>query len=239
MSHSAFPATRSETTARSRLGPHHQKPPCRHFPECGGCQLQHVDDEAYRGYLVSRVETALDQHGLKCEIRDPHLSPPNSRRRASLRALRVGQGAVIGFNAAKSHRIVDMQEDHILRRELFDLVAPLRGLLSRFLAPRRTAEIQLTLVDQGADLLVKGIEPEGYEAMEALTAFCEKHRHCALVDRPGTGTRSVIRAQPGHDHIVRHVRRLSGRRIPSGHRRWRGCAGFLRARSGRQLRQHR
>ena len=46
------------------FGPHHQEPPCRHYPECGGCQLQHADDEAYRSYLVSRIETALAQHEL-------------------------------------------------------------------------------------------------------------------------------------------------------------------------------
>ena len=153
-------------------GPHHQVPPCRHFPECGGCQLQHVDDEAYRGYLVSRVATALDQHGLETELREPHLSPPNSRRRATLRALKVGKSAVIGFNAAKSHRIVDMREDHILQPELLGLVAPLRELLGGLLQPRRTAEVQLTLVDQGVNLSLRGVEPKGFEAMESLTVFC-------------------------------------------------------------------
>lgn len=177
-------------------GPHHQAPPCRHFPECGGCQLQHVDDEAYRGYLVSRVTTALDQHGLETELREPHLSPPNSRRRASLRALKVGKSAVIGFNAAKSHRIVDMRENHILRPELLDLVAPLRELLSGLLQPRRTAEVQLTLVDQGVDLSLAGVEPKGFEAMEALTAFCERNRLARLSIDQGLGPETLYEPVP-------------------------------------------
>ena len=64
-------------------GPHHQTPPCRHFPECGGCQLQHVDDAAYADFLKDRIASALAQQGLAAaEILEPHLSPPRSRRRA-------------------------------------------------------------------------------------------------------------------------------------------------------------
>src|SRR4051794_7734168 len=127
-------------------GPHHQEPPCRHFPECGGCQLQHADDEAYRGYLISRVESALAQHDLAAEVHEPHLSPPRTRRRATLRALKIARGAAVGFNEAKSHQIVDMRECHILKPELFALVASLRALLGSLLVPRRSAEAQLTLV---------------------------------------------------------------------------------------------
>ena len=177
-------------------GSHRQAPPCRHYPECGGCQLQHADDEAYRAYLISRVENALAQHGLTTEIRAPHLSPPNSRRRASLRALKTGQGAVIGFNAAKSHHIVDMHECHILRPELFALVAPLRGLLARLLQPRRAGEIQLTLTDQGPDILLKGVEAAGLEAIEAITAFCDAHGLARLTLDQGLGPEAFYEPVP-------------------------------------------
>jgi 23S rRNA (uracil1939-C5)-methyltransferase len=178
------------------FGPHHLEPPCRHFPECGGCQLQHADDEAYRGYLKSRVEMALAQHELSTEIREPHLSPPRSRRRATLRALKVGQGAVIGFNAAKSHQVIDMRECHILRPELFALVAPLREVLGGLLKPKRTAEVQLTLVDQGADVLLKGVESEGLRAMEALTDFATGNLLARLSVDQGLGPETTYEPQP-------------------------------------------
>jgi 23S rRNA (uracil1939-C5)-methyltransferase len=177
-------------------GAHHQQPPCRHFPECGGCQLQHADDEAYRGYLVSRVETALAQHRLETEIRKPHLSPPNSRRRASLKALQVGHRLLLGFNAEGSHRIVDMQECHILRPELFDLVEPLRNVLAGLLRPNRTVEVQLTLVDWGADVLLNGVPAGRLADIELLTSFADAYGLARLsVDR-GQGPEAIYEPQP-------------------------------------------
>jgi len=178
------------------FGPHHQDPPCRHFPECGGCQLQHADDEAYRDYLVSRIEGALAQHELMAPIRPAYLSPPNSRRRAALKALKVGQGAVLGFNAEKSHQVVDMRECHILRPELFALVEPLRELLAPMLQPKRIVEVQLTLIDAEADVVLKGIHARRLDEIERLTDFAMKHDLARLsVDR-GLGPETIYEPHP-------------------------------------------
>jgi 23S rRNA (uracil1939-C5)-methyltransferase len=188
-------------------GPHRQLPPCRHFPECGGCQLQHIDDAAYAEYLVTRVEGALAQHGLVTEIRSPQLSPPRSRRRATLRALRAGGRVVLGFNAEKSNRIIDMTECHILRPELFALVGPLRRLLGLLLAPKRTAEVQLTLADQGIDLMLKGVRAEGFEAAQGLVDFAQEQGLARLSLDEGVGPE--VRWEPQPATVT-----LSGQPVP-------------------------
>ena len=188
-------------------GPGHRQPPCRHFPECGGCQLQHLTDAAYADYCSSRIAGALAPHGLEAAMREAVLSPPRSRRRAALRAFKAGGRVLIGFNAQGSNRIVDMRECHVLRPELFALVEPLRGLLSTILPAKRTAEIHFTSADQGVDLLLKGVEVAGLEGIEMLTAFCERHGLARLSIDEGFG------AEPRYEPRPATIT-LAGRAVP-------------------------
>jgi 23S rRNA (uracil1939-C5)-methyltransferase len=174
-------------------GPHRQVPPCRHFPECGGCQLQHVDDEAYAGFLRDRIASALAAQGVPApDILEAHISPPNSRRRASLRTERSG---ALGFNAEKSHRVVDMRECHILRPELFALVAPLRALLGS-LKPGSAAGVRMTLADQGVDLLLEKVEADTLAAAEALGAFAREQGLARLALDDGYGAQTRWEPEP-------------------------------------------
>ena len=195
--HAAFAAPGDLLTSDGvNPGPHHQLPPCRHFPECGGCQLQHVDDQAYTAFLIDRVTGALAQHGLECPIRPPHLSPPRTRRRASLHALRAGGGVVLGFKGQGSNRIVDMRECHVLAPSLFDLISPLRRLLASILPPRRGGEVRLTLCDQGVDMAIAGVSIEGLAATEAVTEFAERHQLARLALDEGYGLETRFEPVP-------------------------------------------
>ncbi len=189
--HAVLAAPGDLLTAEGKVvaGPHHVDPPCQHFPRCGGCQIQHVDDAAYREFLAGRIIGAFHAQGLDAPtLRPSHLSPPKTRRRVSLRAELRGRHVLIGFNEAKSHQVVDMRQCEIMLPELFALVDPLRRLLPKFLKPRRAATIQMTRIDQGVDLSMSGVEVEGLDATEALTEFATTHRLARLSLDQGYGT---------------------------------------------------
>jgi 23S rRNA (uracil1939-C5)-methyltransferase len=178
-------------------GPHRRLPPCRHFPECGGCQLQHVDDAAYAAFLADRIASALEAQGIAVpELRPAHISPPMSRRRAALSARRAGKAVLLGFNAQSSHQIVDMHECHILRPELFALVAPLRRLLGGLLPQRGSASVRMTLCDQGVDLLLEKVEVNGLAASEAVTAFASANGVARLAIDDGYGAQTLWEPDP-------------------------------------------
>jgi 23S rRNA (uracil1939-C5)-methyltransferase len=169
-------------------GPHHTDPPCPHFPQCGGCQLQHVGDDAYAEFVRDRIVGALAAQGLDAPVFKPvHLSPAGARRRASLRAMRIGKRIVLGFNEAGSSRIVDVRACPVLHPGLTAILEPMRDLLATLIGDRRAAPVTMTLADQGIDLAIGGVSVEGLAATEALTRFAARHRLARLSIDEGYG----------------------------------------------------
>jgi 23S rRNA (uracil1939-C5)-methyltransferase len=175
-------------------GDGHQDAPCRHFPECGGCQLQHVTDAAFADYCRGRVIGALAQQGIETEVRTAHLSPPRSRRRAALKFVRAGGRIVLGFNAGGSNRLLNLEECLVLHPALFALLDSLRSLIAKL--GGKAGEVQMTLADQGVDVMLKGVTTEGLEAVEALTDFCETHRLARLSIDEGYGAEPRYEQRP-------------------------------------------
>ncbi|WP_294189494.1 class I SAM-dependent RNA methyltransferase [uncultured Sphingomonas sp.] len=164
-------------------GPHHQTPPCRHFPICGGCQLQHLDDASWSAFLTDRIAGALAAQGLSTEIRAAQLSPPRTRRRATLHYDPAGR---LGFAAEKSHQLIDLHECHVLAPELFALVRPLKRLLPVF-KPKRRFDLHLILADQGVDVLITGVTPSGLAHADAIADFAQAHGIARIAFDDGLG----------------------------------------------------
>jgi 23S rRNA (uracil1939-C5)-methyltransferase len=197
-------------------GPHHVTPPCRHFGQCGGCQLQQLGEESLAEFVAARVANASAAQELGAVvIAVPYLSPPGSRRRASLRAESSQGRVVIGYREAKSHRLVELAECPVLRPELVAVLGPLRKLLIRLgqaqVQPKKgkakgkpgkrahakmAADIELTLLDQGVDLGIKGLSAEGLTLTETLLEFAREQGLARLTLDAGYGPDTVWEPEP-------------------------------------------
>ena len=90
----------------AEASPLRRAPACRHFgPDgvngaCGGCSLQHVEDEAYRSWKRQLVVDALKSKGLQPEVAPLVAAHPGERRRVVFAARRTEKCLLLGFNQA-------------------------------------------------------------------------------------------------------------------------------------------
>lgn len=193
----AAPGDMIEADGSLTKGPNHVAPPCRHFPACGGCQLQHLSESALATYVFDRaIGAAKGQDIEPGKVTPPHLSPTSSRRRATLHAQGIGKRVVIGFREQGSHKIIDMRECHVLAPEMVAIVAALRTLLEGWGDRKLGVDVELAMADQGLSVGLKGLKVEGLKRTEALLDFSRDNHLARLTIDSGYGPEGVWEPEP-------------------------------------------
>ncbi|MHA1568832.1 MAG: class I SAM-dependent RNA methyltransferase [Alphaproteobacteria bacterium] len=174
-------------------GPGRAAPVCRHFGECGGCALQHLSDETYAAWKRGRVAAALRRHGVEARTILPLArTPPGRRRRAGFKALRGPDGVVLGFNARRSHRLVDLWECPVLRPEIAALMPALKVLFADLPRPGGRAGCAVTMTDGGLDVMLSGAAKLDAAVLSRLAEFADAHDLARLSHRRAGESRAEI-----------------------------------------------
>lgn len=147
---------------------------CRHFPVCGGCLYQDVPATGYRALKRDKVLAALASHGIAAAVENIVEVAAGTRRRATMKAKLEAGRVHLGFHAARSHDIVDLEECQVLTPALTALLPGLRNMLAELLAPDGDAELRLTDSDTGIDLGLRWRVPNNPETLAALARWATK-----------------------------------------------------------------
>lgn len=151
------------------------KAPCRHFPACGGCKLQHASDDFLTSWKTDIVRQALQAHGIEAEFLPTHSSAAKTRRRATLSVKRTKKGAMVGFHAPGSDIVIETPDCQLLHPDLMQASPALIDLARVGASRKHPLSVMLTLSDAGVDACVlNGKQLENQMHME-LAGIASQH----------------------------------------------------------------
>lgn len=132
-------------------------PACKHFEQCGGCALQHWATGPYLAWKREVVTDALKSKGISFQVNPTVPCVPGARRRLTFTARSAHGKIKLGFNAARSHEIIEVEECQIAMPELVAELPALRRLASVLVTKSDPVHFLVTRTDTGIDVSVDGI----------------------------------------------------------------------------------
>ncbi|MGB4056540.1 MAG: TRAM domain-containing protein [Alphaproteobacteria bacterium] len=132
-------------------------PPCPHFDKCGSCSLQHVTPEFYRDWKIAKVQNALTRAGVSCQTwEDPVFLPAATRRRVTMAAIMVNKIVRMGYNEARTHNILNIENCLALDPALDAKTRDLREFLPRLMPDNKPVDLTMQMVDGAIDMVLTG-----------------------------------------------------------------------------------
>ncbi len=182
---------RAEVLEVLESGPGRREPPCPHFDRCGGCDLQHIEDDLQLELKVAAVRETMRRLGgveLPEEVAVHAAEPFGYRLRTRVRIEAYEDGYAVGYRAPRSWRLVAIESCRVLMPELEAAVLALADQLPAEGAPER---LDLALGDHGAVTTSPVVDSLGHGEVTrrvgdftyAFDARCFFQGHVGLLER--------------------------------------------------------
>lgn len=163
----------------SQPSPHRTEAFCRYFGQCGGCALQHLDSEQQLQFKQQVLASHL-HHFAQITV-EQWLPPIRSSQTDYRRRARFGvrwrekqQQLVIGFRAAKSNYLIDIEHCPILDRRISAQLPALHRLFADLKHKQAITHIEFSAGDSEIALLLRCVEDLSPQDWQKLKQFARQ-----------------------------------------------------------------
>jgi len=137
--------------------PHRVPAPCQYYDLCGGCTMQHAEDQYYRDWKLEIVRDALAKKGLKPKVwLDPVFLPAGTRRRATFAAYKKNNVVTLGYYKRRSHQVTNIDTCLVADPAIMGLRRKLTQLLIPILQEGKSADVFLQYVNGQFEMVITG-----------------------------------------------------------------------------------
>ncbi|HEY7865437.1 MAG TPA: 23S rRNA (uracil(1939)-C(5))-methyltransferase RlmD [Psychromonas sp.] len=154
---------------------------CPHYQECGGCDLQHLNQQAQ---IRIKSDGLLSLFKRFAKQVPQQLEPPiTGKAWAYRRTARFGlqfnkknKHLKMGFRRAQSNDLIDQKVCPVLLPQLECLIAPLKILLNSLHCKADLGHVELLYADQGAVILLRHMKALTGPDLKLITAFSDQQK---------------------------------------------------------------
>lgn len=196
--------------------PHRVTPRCRHFGECGGCSLQHMDAAAQ---IHAKQRVLADNFARIGKVSPQHWLEPltdapwgyRRKGRLSVRHVPKKERVLVGFRQEANPRFVaEITHCEVLHPSLGPKVGLLAEMISSLAAARDIPQVEFAGGDEGIALVFRHMQPLSERDTATLVAFGQQHGF-AIYLQPG-GVSSVHLLWPEQSHLAFRI--AAGEGVP-------------------------
>ena len=154
-------------------------PRCSHYGVCGGCSMQHLDEDAQAAVKQRILEDALWHLGkLRPGVILPAIHGPawgyRYRARLGIRVVPSKGGLRIGFHERRSSYIVDMRECPVLPARVSAMLPRLRDMLAGLSIADRLPQVEIAIGDGDVAVFVfRNLQPFSRADEKRISAFAD------------------------------------------------------------------